>query len=274
MKTLLALMLLLVGCGGARPAPAQPGAPSVDGEALDRLVTDCDAGCPHGDRLALALRLLDRAAALRAESDGGPDSESKLRQATEDEARAAAWLEALASDPALPPALLDDVLGAQLGSSDEATQLRVAQRIVHELPPSALVAEGWLWIGERAFLEADLEAAGRAYERVIALPEADPRLRTYARYKLAWVSFNLGDAARACALFMEVASEEGHLADQARQEFLTVLVQRGLSAEEERRAIASLARTPTERAELEARYALLLDDAGYAERAAAFRAAP
>jgi hypothetical protein len=309
MKTLvMTIAVLAAGCGAAPRGAAPRLEPSdndalarpldlpesslgerheVEGDALDRLAAACDASCPHRDRLALAQRLLDRAASLResAETDtetdalarGAPDEEvqAKLREAIEDETRARAWLEALASDPTLPPALLEEVLEAQLGAcADESARLLVAQRIVRELPPSALVAEAWLLIGEQAFVEADLSAAGLAYERVIEIPDARPRTRCYARFKLAWVRFDLSDFEPACALFSEVAAEDdGLLGREAQRGFLMVLVRRGLRADEERRAIAGIARTPAERVELDQRYLHLLEDTGLEDRAAAFRAA-
>lgn len=302
MKTLLiTLAMLVAGCGGAPrggppleasdndalarpldlPESSSGERHEVEGDALDRLAAACDASCPHRDRLALAQRLLDRAAALRESAATESETETeavvqtKLREAIADETRARAWLEALGSDPTLPPALLEDVLEAQLGScADEPARLLVAQRVVRELPPSALVAEGWLLIGEQAFLEADLGAARLAYERVIEIPDVRPRTRSYARFKLAWVRFNLSEFEPACALFSEVAADEDAvLAREAQRGFLMVLVPRALRADEERRAIAGIARTPAERAELDERYVHLLEDAGLLDRAAAFRAA-
>jgi hypothetical protein len=301
MKMLVTIAVLVMGCGGgprgapprlepadndalARPLDLPESAlgerHAVEGDALDRLAAACDASCPHRDRLALAERLLDRAASLRlsAETESETETEAaqaKLREAIEDETRARAWLEVLASDPTLPPALLEDVLEAQLGAcADEPARLLIAQRIVRALPPSALVAEAWLLIGEQAFVEADLSAAGLAYERVIEIPDARPRTRSYARFKLAWVRFDLSDFEPACALFLEVAAEDdGLLGQEAQRGFLMVLVRRGLPAVEERRAIAGIARTPAERAELDQRYLRLLEDAGLLDRAAAYRAA-
>jgi tetratricopeptide (TPR) repeat protein len=58
---------------------------------------------------------------------------------------------------------------------------------------------------ERAFEKADLVDARALYERV-AQPGVAPELAEFARYKLAWVHLNLGDAARALELFFEVAT--------------------------------------------------------------------
>lgn len=58
---------------------------------------------------------------------------------------------------------------------------------------------------EAAFERADLAAAGKLYGQALAYPKSP--LVHYARYKLAWVEFNLGRMPEAIDLFAMVARE-------------------------------------------------------------------
>jgi tetratricopeptide (TPR) repeat protein len=85
---------------------------------------------------------------------------------------------------------------------DTATALALSREIIARFPKSKYVPNALLAVGEHAFTEAAADPskwqdAQLAYERVIAHPLADHPVAGFARYKLGFVFWNLGDSAKA-----------------------------------------------------------------------------
>ncbi len=106
---------------------------------------------------------------------------------------------------ALPSA--DQVLhwyGVKLTAADRPAEARAMWlRLVKDYPQSTLVPDVYLGFGDQAFDAADLAGAEQFYRQVIQLPGA--KRASYARYKLAWVHFNLARFDQALDGFVEVA---------------------------------------------------------------------
>jgi tetratricopeptide (TPR) repeat protein len=76
------------------------------------------------------------------------------------------------------------------------------KRLIKDYPKSKFIPDALLSFGEYFFEQKDLESALKFYERVLAYP--DSRVFGYAKYKMGWVYYNLGDFKQAMATFIAV----------------------------------------------------------------------
>jgi tetratricopeptide (TPR) repeat protein len=139
-------------------------------------------------------------------------SQLKATQAEEDKRAQAALHEAvkryleIANGPYQSWAKMDEVLfdlGRLLGEAGRAEAAREFwRRLVKDYPSSKYVPDGLLAFGDEAFAARDLQHASAFYEKVIA--SGDATLGEYARYKLGWVDYNLGDFKSALEAFVAV----------------------------------------------------------------------
>ncbi|HOX47188.1 MAG TPA: tetratricopeptide repeat protein [Myxococcota bacterium] len=150
---------------------------------------------------------------------------------------------------------------------DREAALKVHQELIARYPASRFLPHAYLAFAEHYFERADLEHASLAYRKVLDLPHND--LRTYARYKLAWCSYNLGDLPAALEGFAAVCQESlanpargSSLAQEALKDWLRTLA--SLSPADV--ALAAIQRLAPEQAvELLDRLAGLYQDLGQLE---------
>lgn len=165
----------------------------------------------------------DRIAILRALADEtrGPERLEvqhrlyvELAQRPQPEARAEAL--AIIEDVVASPAFgaweradeaLSDLGASRAQAGDRLGAQRAWQRLLAAHPRSRLAPAAHLALAEAAFEDADLASAEREYLAVLATP--DDRSAPYARYKLAWVYFNLARDDEALAGFVEVVRTAG-----------------------------------------------------------------
>ncbi len=76
------------------------------------------------------------------------------------------------------------------------------KRLIKDYPESKFLPDAFFAFGEYYFENKDLEAALKFYEKVMKYP--DSRVFGYARYKEAWVYYNMGDFKQALATFVDV----------------------------------------------------------------------
>jgi hypothetical protein len=138
--------------------------------------------------------------------------------------------------PSQPPpayAQLDEVMYALGYSYERAGDRKNAQLtyfgLIQRMPRSGYVANAYLGLGDTFFDEitsddSKLNAAGAAYERVLATSQVLDELVAYAAYKLGHVRWRQGNAKAAQAAFersVEIASSGGDggrgVADAARR---------------------------------------------------------
>ena len=83
-------------------------------------------------------------------------------------------------------------------------------QLVKDFPETPFAPDAYLLLAEHAFEQAMLKQAISFYEKVLRYHESPVAL--YARYKLAWCRYNLGEYAAALKLFSDVIAEskEGH----------------------------------------------------------------
>lgn len=92
--------------------------------------------------------------------------------------------------------------GTLLFETDAVAGRKAMLDLVKWFPRSPQVAHVYLHFGEHYFGLNDLSKANQFYRKVLALNL--PETRDYARYKLAWVEFNLGNGAEAVSALMAV----------------------------------------------------------------------
>ena len=126
-------------------------------------------------------------------------------------------------------------LGALLAiSKRDAEAAQVYRRLVTDLPRSRYAAEAAVAVGEHAFAQADLALAETMYTLGLTAPGL--AARTYARYKLGWVQFNLGRGDEAVASFAAVATtapsdpQLTRLAREARKDLVRAYAVAGTAA--------------------------------------------
>ncbi len=101
-------------------------------------------------------------------------------------------------------------LAYHLERMDRRPQAReVYHRLVRDFPQSRYVPHAYLAFAEHFFREGQLDEARQFYERVIAIPPERNPLHVYARYKLAWVHFNV-------EAFRQSLEELVHVIEQVR----------------------------------------------------------
>jgi hypothetical protein len=297
------IVLLCAGCGAvdARepPATSDSGATlPMEDAALERVLASCGPSCPPDQRLALAQRLLERSQDARhraldaeeraftaprdsaAQQQARAAGDAATRDAARDRQRAIELLRVLTGDASVPPTRVVETALSELlfALADEQARDEVralAERIVRDAPTRPIAAHAWLALADRAFEDMELTRARDAYLATIAVPDAEPRVTVYARYKLGWTLLNLSDFRGACDAFREVARTDGQpqLAREAQRDFTRALVPLDGTATDDIAALRGVARDEPQAVELAARYEAALRDAGLDARADAFRAA-
>jgi cellulose synthase operon protein C len=124
---------------------------------------------------------------------------------------------------------LDDVyfyLGVNLMEINKRPQaLNIFRELIKKYPDSSYVPNVLLAFGEYYFDNDDMNAAKKAYQKVLEFKDAE--VRTYALYKLAWCHYNLTAYAAALDTFLDVlkVTEKGSKRDKAlRKETLRDIV--------------------------------------------------
>lgn len=118
--------------------------------------------------------------------------------------------------PGFDAALLS--YGTLLAEVDVAAGRKVMLELVKSFPSSPQVAAVYLHFAEHYFNAGDVARAEPFYRKVILLDR--PETREYARYKLAWTEWNLGNGAEALAALVSVIGSDtsGDAADRLRSE--------------------------------------------------------
>ncbi|MEO8845581.1 MAG: tetratricopeptide repeat protein [Kofleriaceae bacterium] len=115
-------------------------------------------------------------------------------------------------DPALTSWASQDEALIQLAwvlqvAKRDADAAQIFERIVVQHPQSRFAADAAIAVGEQAFSQVDLVRAEKMY--TLGLAAQTPETRAFARYKLAWVQFDLGRTAEAFESFAVVATVTG-----------------------------------------------------------------
>ena len=76
------------------------------------------------------------------------------------------------------------------------------KRLIKDFPKSKFIPDALFAFGEYFFEQKQLEDALTFYDKVLQFPES--RVFGYAKYKKAWVYYNLGDFKGALATFVDV----------------------------------------------------------------------
>ena len=286
--------------------PAGPGS-QLSPAALDRAIREARSRIARGagatEHLRLAELLVERSsrariARFRAEAaahearlrgDTGAVARAERRAAGHEEAwrrDARAVIDAVSAiDERAAPAVRARALSLaawqydSLGDSTAA--VRASERLIAACASCAEAADAHLRIAERLFEEAKLPDAIARYELAIAARSATPEVRAYARYKIGWCLYNLGDFVAAWDALDRARREADHsgnastgrLAREARRDQLRVLGSMGAGSAEAIARIRTLSPDPSERANLARRYTDLLREQGRERDAAAFTAA-
>ena len=198
------------------PRPPGPAAPDADADApilaAGRTIPtadDTDRQVRLLRRLAAAGRGHDRADALARIADlltrrtlAAPDD------AAARDAAIAAGVAAMAAPGFAALAGADHLLYDQgdllmrAGRPQEAR--KVLFRLVKDFPASDRVPHVYLLFGDYYFSRGDLSAARQFFTKVLLFPSTP--VASYARYKLAWVDFDLGRMPEALEGFVRVAT--------------------------------------------------------------------
>jgi len=177
---------------GWPPRPAQP-------------AVESDAPLPE-EPPGAALRIPDRDAVSLARIR--PEARRLIRLADEYTVRArAVYRQLVAEHPAAAnaDASLFALAEAERDLGEPDVQRRMLMVLLRQFPASADAADAYLVFAERFFELADMANAAIAYERVLSFSGA--RVGPYARYKLAWVQFNVQDHAHALDTMVRAAHE-------------------------------------------------------------------
>lgn len=112
---------------------------------------------------------------------------------------------------------------AELGRPDDAAA--ELTRLVRTWPTSAQAPRAWLLLGEHWFDRDNPQKALVAYQH--AASSADAEVRGYARYKLAWCWYNVGELDAAVATMTQVLDDRGDLQDEALRDLVRFYADQG-----------------------------------------------
>lgn len=110
----------------------------------------------------------------------------------------------------------------------QARARQVYHRLIRDFPESRYVPQAYLAFAEHYFAEGELDPARQFYERVLTIEAEHNPVYGYARYKLAWVRYNLEDFQGALRDFVAVLEHTREYPDRTQSTALARQVRREL----------------------------------------------